>query len=124
MSVKPLAGGVNDGLAAVGSLDAELEGLKDSACPIGDEFNGNLAGDTANCLTNGDRAKRPVGLTKGHDGRSTNERANRLRDLTLKEEVDNFSNETQEKIRRSRPHSITNVGRPEPRTTGTRSGRE
>ena len=27
MSVKPLAGGVNDGLASVGSLDAELDRL-------------------------------------------------------------------------------------------------
>ena len=32
MSVKPLAGGV----AAVGSLDAELQGLNDSACLIRD----------------------------------------------------------------------------------------
>ena len=120
MSVKPLAGGV----AAVGSLEVELQGLNDSACLIRDKFNGNLAGDTASCLTDGDRSKRPVGLTKGHDGRSTNERANRLRDHTLQGEVDNFSNETQEKIRRSRPYSITNVGRPEPRTTGSRSGRE
>ena len=122
MSVKPLAGGVNDGLAAFGSLDAKLKGLKDGTCPIRVEFNGNLAGDAANGLSDGDRAKRPDGLTKGHYGRSTNKRANRLTDLTLQEEVDNFCDETQEKIRRSRPRSITNVGRPEPRTTGSRSG--
>ena len=47
MSVKPLAGGVDDGLATVGGLDAELEGLKDSASLIRDEFNGDLAGDAA-----------------------------------------------------------------------------
>ena len=98
MSVKPLAGSVNDGLAAVGKLDAKLKGLKDGTCPIRDEFNDNFAGDAANGLSDGDRAKRPVGLTKGHYGRSTNKRANRLRDLTLQEEVGNFNDETQEMI--------------------------
>ena len=105
-------------------LDAELEGLKDSACPIPDEFNGDLAGDAAKGLSDSDRAKSPTGLAQSHDGRSTNERTKRLGNLTLEKEIDHLSNETQEEIRRGQPHGVANVGWPEPRTTGSRSGRE
>ena len=77
MLVEPLAGGVNDGLTTVGGLDAKLKRLKDGACPVRDEFNCHLAVDPANGFFHGDWAKRPVGLAKGHYGRSTNRRANR-----------------------------------------------
>ena len=74
MLVKPLAGSVDDGFAAVGGLDAELKRLKDGACPVRDEFNSNLAGDSAKGFSHGDWAKRPVGLAKGHNGRSAHKK--------------------------------------------------
>ena len=39
MPVKPLPGGVNNGLTPVGRLDSKLNGLKDGACPIRNKLN-------------------------------------------------------------------------------------
>ena len=94
MSTKPLAGGVDDGLATVGGLDAELEGLKDSVCPIRDEFSVDLAGSASKGLSDSDRAKSPVRLAQGHvDAPHTKGRTDSH--LTLEKEVDHLNNETQ-----------------------------
>ena len=104
--MKPLSGGVDDGLATIGGLHAELQRFQEGACTLGDEFHGDLAGDTTEGLAYGNRTKSPVGLAQGHNGRATHERADGLGHLALQEEVDNLSDEAQKEIRRGRPHGI------------------
>ena len=83
MSVKPLSGGVDNGLATVRGLHAELQEFKDSACPIRNEFHSNLASDATKGLADGDGTKSPIRLAQSHYGRATYKWANRLRNFAL-----------------------------------------
>ena len=79
MRMKPLPGGVNDGLTPIGSLDSKLNGLKDGSCPIRNELNSNLASDAPEGLTHRNGTESPIGFAKRHDGCPTHERPDCIR---------------------------------------------
>ena len=110
--VVPLASGVDDGLATIWCLQSELYGLKNGACPIRDELNSHLASDTSEGFANIDRTECPVRFAKRLNGRSTDEWANGLGNLSLEKKIDHLRDETKQKIRRDRPGSISDMGGP------------
>ena len=72
VTVKPLSCRMNDRLAPVRCLDPKLRRLQNDTSALCDKLHGNLAREKADGLTDRDGSTRATGLTKGHDGGTTN----------------------------------------------------
>ena len=89
---------MNDRLAPVRSLDPKLKRLQKNTSALRDKFNSDLARETADGLADRDGPKRAIGLTKGHDGGTTNVGTNLLRDLAPKQDADHLGKQPQKHV--------------------------
>ena len=70
-------------VTTIGSLDTDLQMLKNRAGVFRDKVHRDLGVETTERFTKGDGANGNIGLPQGHDGRAACERPNRGRDLTM-----------------------------------------
>ena len=99
MCMKPLPGGVNDGLTPIGCLDSKLTWFEDGPRPVRDQFNRDLASDAPEGLTHRNGTESSIGFAKRHDGCPTYEWPDCIRNLPLKKEIHHLGDKAIQKIR-------------------------